>query len=135
MTRRLVLGSITVAVAATLIGCGTMKVYRIDKVEFSVCAAPTFTEIYEELVCEQWVVVGVEAHVCVYQTVRDLIDHRADVYVPVDAVLSRSEENRRVGLDLMERCGAITTSTETIIFDVLRKAGTDDFKALSKLIR
>jgi len=52
-----------------------------------------------------------------------------------DAVASRTEENRKIGLDLCERAGALMSSTETAMFDLLGKAGTDDFKALSKLIR
>jgi nicotinamidase-related amidase len=73
--------------------------------------------------------------VCVYQTVRDLCDRQAQVFVAGDAVCSRTDENRANGLDLMERCGAVVTSSEAVIFDVLGKAGGDDFKVLSKMIR
>jgi nicotinamidase-related amidase len=76
-----------------------------------------------------------ESHVCVYQTVRDLCDRQAQVFVACDAVVSRTDEDRALGIDLMKRCGAVPSSSEAVIFDVLEKAGSDHFKALSKLIR
>jgi nicotinamidase-related amidase len=76
-----------------------------------------------------------ETHVCVYQTARDLVSRGYQVHVPVDAVSSRTKSNWRVGLELIERAGAIPTSTEVCVFDLLQRAGGDDFKALSKLIK
>lgn len=111
------------------------SLHRFDKVEFSACAAPAFAPIGQALDRTQWVVAGMETHVCVYQTVRQLVAHGAAVHVVRDAVLSRTAENLAVGLGLIERVGAITTSTEVVVFDLLERAGTDDFKALSKLIR
>jgi hypothetical protein len=55
--------------------------------------------------------------------------------VVADAVVSRTEENRRIGLSLCERAGAVVTATEAVAFDWLRSAGTDAFKTISKLIR
>ena len=66
--------------------------------------------------------VGMETHVCVYQSVRTLCEHGFAVYVPEDAVISRTEENRTVGLRLMETCGALRTSTETVGFDLVGRA-------------
>jgi hypothetical protein len=57
------------------------------------------------------------------------------VHVPVDAVCSRRDDHRDIGLALCERAGAVLTTTETIVFDWLRRAGSEEFKALSKLIR
>ncbi len=81
------------------------------------------------------VVVGMEAHVCVYQTTRSLAAAGWAVHVVADAVSSRSEDNRRAGLDLAARAGAIPTVTETVVFDWLGRAGTDEFKKLSKLVK
>lgn len=111
------------------------NVHRFDKVEFSVCENAAFAPIYDQLDRDQWIVTGMESHVCVYQSVRGLIARGATVHVPHQTAISRHESNRQVGLALMERLGAIRTSTEVIVFDVLKKAGGDDFKALSRLVR
>jgi nicotinamidase-related amidase len=128
------LGPTTRAVAEAVASLGD-RVHRLEKLEFSVCDAPAFTPIWNQLRREQWIVAGMEAHVCVYQSVRHLCERGATVHVPSDAVTSRTEANHRIGLDLIQRAGAIPTSTEVVVFDLLRRAGTDDFKALSKLIK
>ena len=113
-------------------------VYRLDKVAFSVCDAEQFAPVWDELHehgRDQWIVVGMECHVCVYQTVRDLLDRDAAVFVPQDGVLSRTKDNWKVGLRLMERLGATIGATEVAVFDVLRRAGTPQFKQLSPLVR
>jgi nicotinamidase-related amidase len=83
---------------------------------------------------DQAVVCGVETHVCVNQTVLDLLGAGLEVQVAEDAVGSRTEENRRVGLHKMERAGAILTSVETALFELLGRAGTDEFKQVQALI-
>lgn len=82
----------------------------------------------------QAIVCGVEAHVCVNQTVLDLLDRGVDVHVAVDAVGSRSEANRDLGLAKAERAGAWPTSAETALFELLGTAGSDRFKAVQKLV-
>jgi nicotinamidase-related amidase len=81
------------------------------------------------------IVTGMESHVCVFQTARDLATRGYATYVVDDAVASRREENRLAGLALAERAGAIRTVTETIVFDWARRAEGDAFKAISKLVR
>ena len=81
------------------------------------------------------VVVGMESHVCVYQTVRDLVERGLDVHVPVDGVCSRRDDHRQAGIELCVRAGAVKTTTESIAFDWLRVAGSPEFKELSGLIR
>ena len=76
-----------------------------------------------------------ETHVCVYQTVRALREAGHVVHVVADAVASRTDANWQNGLDLCERAGAVITNTETVVFDLLGKAGTDDFKILSRLVK
>jgi hypothetical protein len=83
---------------------------------------------------EQALVCGVEAHVCVNQTVLDLLDAGTEVQVAEDAVGSRFAENKQVGLRKMERAGAVLTSVETALFELLGRAGTDEFKRIQKLI-
>jgi nicotinamidase-related amidase len=111
---------------------------RFEKLEFACTESAAFAPVYEKLAAagrDQWIVTGMETHICVYQTVRGLAGKGASVQVPRDAVLSRTKDNRAVGLGLCEKSGATVTVTETVVFDALGKAGTDDFKALSKLIK
>jgi len=81
------------------------------------------------------VVAGMESHVCVFQSARDLASRGYVTYVVEDAVASRREENRLAGLALAERAGAIRTVTEAVAFDWVRRAEGDTFKAISKLVR
>lgn len=81
------------------------------------------------------IVIGMESHVCVLGTVADMLRDGIVVHVPRDAVISRTRENCETGLELMDRAGAWVTSTETVIFQMLERAGTDAFKTMSKLLK
>jgi len=83
---------------------------------------------------DQALVCGIEAHVCVEQTVQDLLDRDVEVHVAADAVTSRTALNRRLGVEKMERSGAWITSTEMALFELLGEAGTPEFKAVQKLV-
>jgi nicotinamidase-related amidase len=83
---------------------------------------------------DQALVCGIETHVCVNQTTLDLLGSGVEVHVAEDAVGSRFEENKRVGLHKMERAGAVLTSVETALFELLGQAGTDEFKRVQKLV-
>jgi nicotinamidase-related amidase len=107
----------------------------IEKIDFSACDEPAFARAWAARSPKTAIVVGMEAHVCVWQTVRELAARGVDVQVPIDGVASRRDDHRQVGLDLCRSVGATITTMETIVFDWLRRAGTEDFKALSKLIR
>jgi len=107
----------------------------MSKMEFSCGASKPIARHVLGSGRKQVVVVGMEAHVCVFQTVRDLVDGGFSVFVAQDAVISRSEANRGVGLRLCEKAGATLTSTETILFDLLGVAGTPEFKELTALIK
>ncbi|MDY0236204.1 MAG: isochorismatase family protein [Gudongella sp.] len=80
-------------------------------------------------------VIGMEAHVCVYQTVRSLLDAKYNVFVLRDCVTSRTQENYENALDMMKGMGAVITNMETVLFDIIKKAGTPEFKIISKLIK
>ena len=110
-------------------------VHRFDKLEFSAAAAPAFAALAPGLARDQWIVCGMETHVCVYQTARDLVARGWDVQVCADAVCSRTAANRELGLGLMARAGAIVTATEACVFDLLGRAGSDEFRALSRVIK
>ena len=111
------------------------NVHRFDKSEFSGAACAGFAALAPKLGRDQWIVTGMEAHVCVYQTTRDLVARGYQVHVAADAICSRTKANWRIGLDLIDRAGGIPTSTEVCVFDLLGCAGTDDFKVLSRLIK
>jgi nicotinamidase-related amidase len=110
-------------------------VHRFDKLEFAASACAEVTALLPKLGRDQWIVTGMEAHVCVYQSVRGLIGRGYHVHVVSDAISSRTKANWRIGLGLIERAGGIVSSTEVCVFDLLGRAGTDDFKALSRLIK
>jgi nicotinamidase-related amidase len=110
-------------------------VHRFDKLEFSAEAAPGFAALAPKLGRDQWIVCGMETHVCVYQTLRGLVTRGYQAHVVADAVSSRTKANWKVGLSLAERAGAIVTSTEVCVFDLLERAGSDEFKLLSKAIK
>lgn len=82
----------------------------------------------------QAIVCGIEAHVCVNQTVLELLDAGVEVHVVADAVGSRTAANRELGLGKAERAGAWLTSVETALFELLGEAGTDRFKAVQRLV-
>jgi nicotinamidase-related amidase len=116
-------------------------VFRFDKVEFSVAKNDTFHTLAPAEMAggmmqrEQWIVAGMETHVCVYQSVRDLIIPTSAVHVVTDAVASRTKANWKIGVDLCRESGARVTSTEVVVFDLLQRAGTEQFKLLSKQIK
>lgn len=103
----------------------------IEKVCFSAARADGFDlgEGRQALVC------GIESHVCVWQTVHDLLEEGIEVHVPRDAVSSRTEGNRELGLHRMERAGAVVTSVETALFELLGGAGGEEFKAVQELVK
>jgi nicotinamidase-related amidase len=103
----------------------------LEKVVFSACRAEGFDLGGRE----QALVCGIEAHVCVSQTVHDLLDRGLEVHVARDAVTSRTDENKELGLHKMEGSGAVVTSVETALFELLGEAGSEEFKQVQGLIR
>ena len=104
---------------------------RLEKVVFSAARAEGFDLGGRD----QALVCGIETHVCVAQTVADLLDEGLDVQVATDAVSSRTAANRRAGLAKMEATGAMLTSTEMALFELLGRAGTPEFKEVQALVK
>jgi nicotinamidase-related amidase len=102
----------------------------IEKVVFSAAEADGFDLDGRD----QALVCGIETHVCVNQSVLDLLDRDVEVHVARDAVGSRSAENKELGLHKVEQAGAVLTSVETALFELVRQAGTDDFKQVQKVV-
>jgi nicotinamidase-related amidase len=84
---------------------------------------------------EQAIVCGIETHVCVSQTVHDLLAAGVEAHVPADAVGSRHTLDYERGLERLERAGAVVTTVESALFELLERAGTPEFKAVQGLIK
>jgi nicotinamidase-related amidase len=111
-----------------------LKEYQyIDKIEFS--AFEGLKNILSTINRKTVLITGSETHVCVFQTTRDLAAAGYQVQVVKDAVCSRFKENYLNGLELMKGVGAVVTNTETVLFDLLKLAGSPEFKVISTLLR
>lgn len=126
------LGPTVVALADQL---RAAHVQPIEKLAFDAVDEPRVAQAISGHSPRAVVVVGMETHVCVFQTVRHLARRGHAVYVVADAVASRREEHRALGLSLCERAGAVALPAESVVFDWLRFAGTDEFKKISRLLR
>ena len=102
----------------------------VEKVSFSAARADGFDMGGRD----QALICGIESHVCVSQTAHDLLDRGMEVHVARDAVSSRTEENRELGIHKMERAGAVVTSVETALFELLGTAGSEEFKRVQRLV-
>jgi len=105
-----------------------------EKMTFSGCTSEVTTAL-KGLGRKKIIITGMETHVCVFQTVRDLLVDGYQVFVVGDAVCSRTKGNYLNGLSLMSSMGAVVTNTETVFFDLMKQAGTPLFRELSKLIK
>jgi nicotinamidase-related amidase len=106
-----------------------------EKMAFSCCGSAEFVEAIKASGRTQVIVTGMETHVCVLQTVIELRDAGFDVHLVKDAVMSRSKQNWQTAVEAMGYMGAVPTSTESAMFQLLKVAGTEEFKKLSKLVR
>ncbi len=106
-----------------------------DKTSFSCCGNEPFLRHLRSLGRNDILVVGMEAHVCVYQTCVELAELGYSVHLVADAVSSRTAGNRQLGIHCIERAGCLLTSTEMAIFELMRIAEGDAFKAISKIIK
>ncbi len=107
----------------------------LEKTHFSCGADPAFAKKIAAARRNQVIVTGMETHVCVFQTTRDLVAMGYQVHVCADAVSSRFEEHRLRGLDLCREAGAVITTAETAIFDLLHQAATPEFKAVAPWVK
>ena len=106
-----------------------------EKMCFSTCGAPDFNKHLEDLKRKQVLVCGIETHVCVNQSVHDLLKNGYEVHLAEDALGSRSPDNKKIGLAKMHLAGALPSSVETSLFEMLVQSGTETFKAVQKLVK
>lgn len=104
----------------------------VEKLDFSAAVPPVLEALAGR---DQVLIVGMETHVCVYQTVRDLAERGLTPVLLADAVLSRTAEDRRVGLELCRDAGARILTVEAALFDLLQRAGSPEFKAVSAAVK
>jgi len=111
------------------------SILPIEKVSFSCCGVETFNEKLNQTGRKQVILTGIETHVCVLQTADDLIQTGHEVHAVADAICSRRKLDWEVGLRWMEKKGAMISTTEIIAFQLLKEAGTEEFRELSKLLK
>lgn len=109
-------------------------VQAINKVHFNCFFCKEFSDKVKETGRNTLIVTGVEAHICVAQTALYALPD-FNVHVISDAVSSRTTENRIVAIERMKQAGAVISSTEMFIYEILQKAGTEEFKAVLKLVK
>jgi nicotinamidase-related amidase len=113
----------------------TFGFHPIEKSCFSSLGCAPFEAKLRELDRSQVLLAGVEAHVCVYQTAADLLEAGFEVHLVADAVSSRWPENKEIALRRLVSDGVKLTSTEMALFELLVTSGTDEFRAISKLVK
>ncbi len=113
-----------------------LKEYQpIEKLTFSCCGAEGFLEAIKKTNRKKVLVTGMETHICVLQTCLDLLDEGLEVYLIADALTSRRPYDKSIALDMLREAGGMVTTTEAVLFQVLKKAGTEEFKIISRRIK
>jgi nicotinamidase-related amidase len=108
---------------------------QMEKIAFSACGAAGFEKALKAKKVADVILCGIEAHVCVSQTCLDLLDKGFRVFVVVDATSSRTTENHFIAVERMRDAGAVVVSIELVLFELLEKAGTDEFKQILALVK
>ncbi len=111
------------------------EVEPIEKIHFNCFEEEGFRRAIEGFRRGKLLMSGVETHICVAQTALEAIRRGFEVHILEDATSSRSELDREIGLRRMERAGAIPSSVEMAIYEILRRAGTPEFKEVLKLVK
>jgi len=107
----------------------------IQKMSFSCFGAEDLFKRLSDNNVSQVVVAGIESHVCVQQTVLDLLANNIQINVAADAVSSRKEIDYKTALERMRYNGAEITTSEAVLFELLNVCGTEEFKAISKIVK
>jgi len=112
-----------------------MELTAIEKSCFSSCGAEDFLSQLTSRKVKQVLVCGIEAHICVLQTSLDLLARGFEVYLLVDCITSRRPENKQAALARLTQAGAIHSTLEMALFEMMRTADSPQFKAIQNLIR
>jgi isochorismate hydrolase len=107
----------------------------VEKLSFDCCCQPVFMQEMKGFGRKTAIIAGMETHICVLQTCIGLLQAGFNVHLVQDAVCSRSEENWKTGIEFMRDAGAVVTCTETALFQLLKVAGTVEFRNISQRIK
>lgn len=107
----------------------------LSKSSFSAMRTPSIAEAVRNNNHKQVILIGIETHICIYQTAVDLISLGYEVLVLTDAVSSRTESNKAIGLTMLQQAGAKLFSTEGLVFELLGDATHPKFKEIAKLVK
>jgi nicotinamidase-related amidase len=107
----------------------------IEKMCFSSCGAAGFESELASRNVKQVIVCGIEAHICVTQTVIDLLSNGFEVHLLVDCITSRKPESKQVALARLTQAGAVQSNLEMALFEMMRSADSPQFKAVQSLIK
>ena len=107
----------------------------LHKISFSYYSDEYFLRKFESSHRKRVLVCDIKNHVCGYQTVSDLVSAGCETHVVTDAISSRTPENRQIGFDMINRIGAHLTSTETVLFELLRAAEGEIFRKISQIVK
>jgi len=113
----------------------TSTIKPIEKVEFSCLASSAFRERLDEIHARNLVLTGIEAHICVAQTAIEALANGYGAYVVSDAVSSRRREDKTVAIERMRLQGVVIVTSEMLMYEILRKAGTPEFKKTLELVK
>jgi nicotinamidase-related amidase len=108
---------------------------RPEKLDFSCCAVPLVLDHFRAQKRSKLLLAGIEAHVCVQQTALELLDLGFEVFIAADAIASRAENDKTFALRRLEKAGCVLTTSEAAAFEWVGRAGTPEFKTLSKLVQ
>jgi len=112
----------------------TPGITPIEKMAFSCCGSEEFMRAVKDLGRQRIILCGIEAHVCVQQTAIDLMKDYF-VYVVADAICSRNRHDHKVAVSRIRDCGAVITTVESAVFELLRESGTEAFKQILPLFK
>ena len=130
------LGDIEPMLRATLESASAdTSVVRVDKVAFDCFAEPEFSALVAHMGRRQLVITGMESHICVTQTALSALRVGHDVHVVADACCSRDEDTHAIALARLRAAGAVVTATESVLYELVGVAGTEEFRSLLKMVK
>ena len=107
----------------------------MEKLAFSCCGAAGFVQGLKKKEITDVILCGIEAHVCVCLTCLDLLEAGFRVFIAADATSARTPENHHIGIERMRAAGGVIVSTEMVLFELLERAGTEEFKQILALVK
>ena len=114
---------------------GSDAVRRVDKLTFDCFREPRFSGAFAHTVRRQLVLAGMETHICITQTALSAVREGFDVHIVADACCSRDDVHHALALERMRAAGAAITSSESVMYELVGEAGTDEFRALLGIVK